>query len=121
MKKIAILGSTGSIGKSALEVVDHLGPEYTVSALAAHSNIDLIEAQAKKYRPEIVALYDETLAREKKDSLPGNILLSGMEGCSRRQPGLPFSFAYLIGHERHSRPHPHVGCPACRQRYRLGQ
>ena len=50
MKKIAILGSTGSIGKNTLEVAKHLG--YEVSALSAHSNIDLLEEQALKWQPK---------------------------------------------------------------------
>lgn len=82
MKKISILGSTGSIGKNALEVIDHLGPEYTVSALAAHSNIDLIEQQAKKYQPELIAIYDETQAQALKKRLPNFKIVSGLEGVS---------------------------------------
>ena len=80
MKKISILGSTGSIGKSALEIVEHLGPEYQIVALAAKSNVDLVESQAKKFRPELVALFDEKAARELKKRLPNLRVVSGMEG-----------------------------------------
>jgi 1-deoxy-D-xylulose-5-phosphate reductoisomerase len=55
-KKIAILGSTGSIGRSALEVIDALGPEYEVFALTAHSQADKLAEQARQYRPAIVGL-----------------------------------------------------------------
>ena len=55
-KKIAILGSTGSIGKNALRVIDSLGPQYEVVALSAHSNVELLAEQARRYRPEFVAI-----------------------------------------------------------------
>ena len=64
MKRIAILGSTGSIGESTLQVVRHLGPDQVqVTALAAHSNIDLLERQAKEFNPELIAVYDKEKAR----------------------------------------------------------
>ena len=51
-KRIAILGSTGSIGKSALRVIDALGPGYEIIALSAHSNVELLAQQARRYRIE---------------------------------------------------------------------
>ncbi len=59
MKKIAILGSTGSIGTQSLEVIKNLG--YKVTTLAAHSNIDLLEKQAREYNPKIVCIYKTEL------------------------------------------------------------
>jgi 1-deoxy-D-xylulose-5-phosphate reductoisomerase len=55
-KRIAILGSTGSIGKNALRVIDALGPEYAVAALSAHSRVELLAEQAIRYKPEFVAV-----------------------------------------------------------------
>lgn len=55
-KRIAILGSTGSIGKSALRVVDALGPGYEIVALTAHSSAGLLAEQARRYRPKYIAL-----------------------------------------------------------------
>ncbi len=55
-KQIAILGSTGSIGKNALRVIDSLGPQYEVVALSAHSNVELLAEQARRYRPGFVAV-----------------------------------------------------------------
>jgi len=55
-KQIAILGSTGSIGKSALRVIDSLGPEYKIAALSAHSKVELLAEQARQYEPEFVAI-----------------------------------------------------------------
>ncbi len=59
-KKIALLGSTGSIGRQTLEVADALG--LAVCALSAGSNIRLIEEQARKYSPAVVAVYEEAAA-----------------------------------------------------------
>jgi 1-deoxy-D-xylulose-5-phosphate reductoisomerase len=56
VKRIAILGSTGSIGKNALRVIDSLGAEYEVVALSGHSSIELLAEQARKYRPKYVAV-----------------------------------------------------------------
>jgi len=53
---IAILGSTGSIGRNALRVIDALGPDYEVVGLSAHSSVELLAEQARQYRPRFVAL-----------------------------------------------------------------
>ena len=53
MKRVSILGSTGSIGVQALEVIEQLG--YEVAALTAHSNADLLEQQVRKFRPKFAA------------------------------------------------------------------
>ena len=61
---IAILGSTGSIGRQTLSVADELG--LRVAALTAERNVELMEAQCRKYRPELAVLADETAAEELK-------------------------------------------------------
>ena len=61
-RSIALLGSTGSIGRQTLEVVRELG--VAVAALTANSSVDLIERQAREFSPRLVALYDEAAARE---------------------------------------------------------
>jgi len=53
---IAILGSTGSIGTSALDVIDRLGERFRVTALAAGSNLRVISGQIEKYRPKMVSV-----------------------------------------------------------------
>ncbi len=55
---IAILGSTGSIGRNTLRVIDALGPEYRVVGLSAHSNVELLAQQARRYRPRFAAVTD---------------------------------------------------------------
>ncbi|RPI99111.1 MAG: 1-deoxy-D-xylulose-5-phosphate reductoisomerase, partial [Candidatus Aminicenantes bacterium] len=55
---VAILGSTGSIGTSVLDVVDRLDGRFRVVALAAGSNVALLTAQIRKYRPALVSIGD---------------------------------------------------------------
>ena len=59
MKKIAILGSTGSIGTQALDVVRNLPEEFSVEVLAANSNVELFARQIKEFRPKLAVLADE--------------------------------------------------------------
>ncbi len=82
MKKLVILGSTGSIGTQTLEVVSEHSDELEVTALAANSSVDLIEQQIEKYNPGIVCMYDEAAAVELERRLSGkNVrVLSGMDG-----------------------------------------
>lgn len=81
MKRIALLGSTGSIGTSTLQVVRHLGPEkLRVVALAAHSRIDLLEEQAKEFAPSLIAVYDKARALELQKRLPHIKVVGGPEG-----------------------------------------
>ena len=81
MKKVAILGSTGSIGTQTLEVVDE-NACAEVAALAVNSNIELAEKQIRKYKPEISAFFDETKAAELKVRIAdtNTRVVSGAEG-----------------------------------------
>lgn len=81
MKKIAILGSTGSIGTQTLEVVENQG-DMEVTALAAGNNIRLLEEQIRKFMPKLVCVWNEEKAKELAVSvgdLPVRVV-SGMEG-----------------------------------------
>ena len=81
MKKIAILGSTGSIGTQTLEIVRRQ-KDLQVTALAAGSNIALLERQIREFQPKIAVLWDEEKAKElkvKTADLNVNVL-SGMDG-----------------------------------------
>ena len=64
MKKLAILGSTGSIGRSTLSIVEQFPERYSVAALAAGRNVDEAFAQAVRWRPKLVSLATEELAAE---------------------------------------------------------
>lgn len=81
MKKIAILGSTGSIGTQTLDVVRN-NKDLEVVSLVAGSNIDLMEQQIKEFHPKMVSIWDEKKALELKKRLQGVPVevLSGMEG-----------------------------------------
>ena len=82
MKHITVLGSTGSIGTQALDVIGRLG--YGVTALTAQGNAKLLEAQARKYRPKAVALADEQAAKSLRTALKdtGIAVLAGPEGVA---------------------------------------
>ena len=68
MKKIAVLGSTGSIGTQTLEIVRTNG-DIEVEALAAGNNIDLLERQIREFRPKLAAVWKEERAAELKNRL----------------------------------------------------
>ena len=84
MKKIAILGSTGSIGVSALDVVSKNPGQLEVVAMAAGRNIERLSDQVRRFRPELVSVIDEDHARRLKERLgPADTttVLWGEEGC----------------------------------------
>jgi len=72
-KRVIILGSTGSIGCSSLDVLRHLGDEWQVVGLAAGSRADALAAQANEFAPEAVALASPGQAAVLADSVPGNV------------------------------------------------
>ena len=80
MKKIGILGSTGSIGTQTLQVIDHLSGEFDIKYLTAHQNVHLLVEQALKYQPDTVCIVNEKKRGELEDCLSGsNIsIISGM-------------------------------------------
>ncbi|MFC2169486.1 1-deoxy-D-xylulose-5-phosphate reductoisomerase [Acidobacteriota bacterium] len=83
MKNISILGSTGSIGCSTLEVVDELNHKFKVVGLSAGRNSQLLEKQVKKFKPKIVSLdrkEDAERFRLKFSDLP-LLVTSGQEGA----------------------------------------
>ena len=80
MKRLSILGSTGSIGKSALSLVDLYPDRFRLVALAARKNVELIYQQSLKYHPQLVALWDEAAAHHLRQRLPDLQVLSGVEG-----------------------------------------
>ncbi len=69
MKKIAVLGSTGSIGTQTLEIVRERKGEFEITALSAGSNIDLLEQQVAEFMPKLACLTKEEDARELKRRL----------------------------------------------------
>jgi 1-deoxy-D-xylulose-5-phosphate reductoisomerase len=87
-KVLSILGSTGSIGTQSLDVARKR--DYRISALAAFSNVDLIEKQAREFKPKMAALVDEKAAADLKIKLADMSVkvLSGLDGvceCAREE------------------------------------
>ena len=74
MKQLAILGSTGSIGRQCLAVVDALAPRFAVVALAAGGNLDELIGQIERYQPELVSVADE----KKADALSSRLREKGL-------------------------------------------
>ena len=72
MKKILILGSSGSIGVNTLNVVRNFPDKFNVVGLTVNSRIDLLEQQIKEFKPEFVVVTDESKARELKSNI-GNL------------------------------------------------
>jgi 1-deoxy-D-xylulose-5-phosphate reductoisomerase len=82
MKRISILGSTGSIGVSTLDVISAHPGEFTITALAGGRNIALLKQQIERFRPRLVAVIDEAHARDLRTLLGATTtgILSGPEG-----------------------------------------
>ena len=69
MKRIAILGSTGSIGRSTLSVVENYPDRFQVATLAAGSNVEAVFEQAVRWKPRVVSVAKENYAEELRDRL----------------------------------------------------
>lgn len=82
MRGVVILGSTGSIGVSALRVVEAMPQEFRVLGLAAYSNYRLLREQAARFKPEMLALFDADAARQLRRRVNGGArhLPPGLEG-----------------------------------------
>ena len=82
MKRIAILGSTGSIGTQTLDVVRQHREDFTVTALSAGGNIDLLERQIREFHPSLVSVGTEEKAKELRDRTADLSveIMSGMDG-----------------------------------------
>ncbi len=83
MKRISILGSTGSIGKQTLDVVREHKDKFEVIAISANSSVELLLEQIKEFKPKYVAVYNEESSEKLKTMIPSDIntkVLGGMEG-----------------------------------------
>jgi 1-deoxy-D-xylulose-5-phosphate reductoisomerase len=86
MKRITILGSTGSIGSSSLKVIGAYPERYKVAALGAGRNLDLLRSQIERFRPRSVAVQEHDLAEELRrrlNKVSGTEVFSGTEGFIR--------------------------------------
>jgi 1-deoxy-D-xylulose-5-phosphate reductoisomerase len=80
-KKISILGSTGSIGRQTLDIVDHHPHQFEIIALAAGHNLDVVRKQALQYKPKLISVATEEDARTLRSELSSAIkIVSGQSG-----------------------------------------
>ena len=104
MKRLAILGSTGSIGQSTLSIVEQFPERYSVASLAAGRNLDEAFAQALRWRPKLISLATEELAAKlsaklKEAGISGIEVVSGTQGtvaCST-YPEADFVVSAIVG------------------------
>lgn len=80
MRKVALLGSTGSIGTNALEVIAQNRDKFELTALVAGRNIDLLARQIREFSPQLVSVEDETGAKKLAESFPGIKVYHGEQG-----------------------------------------
>lgn len=81
MKRLSVLGSTGSIGTQTLQVVRANKDDFVIKALAVNTNAELLYEQAKEFQPEVVCIYDKKTAEVNKSRFRGvSRLVSGIEG-----------------------------------------
>ncbi len=102
MKKISLLGSTGSIGKSTLEVVAQHPDDFAIVALAAGTNIELLAEQVRRFRPQLVSVGNEAAAAELKRKLDTPVdveIVYGTEGLSlvASHPEANFVMTAVVG------------------------
>ncbi len=82
-RTISILGSTGSVGKQALEVIDGLSEKFNVFALSAGRNIELLEQQITNYKPQVVSVATQKLAIELGRKIKNTEILWGQDGLKQ--------------------------------------
>ncbi len=100
MKHIAILGSTGSIGRSALSIVEAYPERFSVLALGAGSNIETVSEQALRWRPRLVSVSRESDAERLRSRLPKDVeVVSGPAGLVQvaTQADVDFVVSAIVG------------------------
>jgi 1-deoxy-D-xylulose-5-phosphate reductoisomerase len=101
MKKLAVLGSTGSIGVTTLSIVERFPDRFRVVALAAGKNLEKLNEQVRRFQPELVSISSEADAKDLRAYLPGfrGEILSGGEGllAVATHPEAEMVMAALVG------------------------
>ncbi|AQQ08406.1 1-deoxy-D-xylulose 5-phosphate reductoisomerase [Sedimentisphaera cyanobacteriorum] len=95
-KRVVILGSTGSIGTSALNVIDALGDDFEVLALAANKNGELLEAQIQKFEPKYAGIVSEQAYSSLKETRNSNCCISSGSECLEHFASLPEADIVLV-------------------------
>lgn len=101
MRKLAVLGSTGSIGVTTLSIVERFPEDFQVVALAAGRNLTKLTEQVQRFQPDVVSLASEEDARTLKEQLPDfhGAILCGSEGlmATATHPEADMVMAALVG------------------------
>jgi 1-deoxy-D-xylulose-5-phosphate reductoisomerase len=102
MKTLALLGSTGSIGCNTLNIVGNFPDDFRIKALTAKNNIELLAHQIRAFSPEMVAVYDASLAQELKGLLASSQkveILHGAEGycAAAAWDGVDMTVGAMVG------------------------
>ncbi len=101
MKRLAILGSTGSIGVNALEIVERCSEEFEVLALAAGRNLSLLREQVARFKPRMVSVLNQDLAHDLHEALREEAVevVYGAEGLIRAAtfPGVELVVSAVVG------------------------
>jgi 1-deoxy-D-xylulose-5-phosphate reductoisomerase len=102
MKTLSILGSTGSIGRNTLRIVEQFPEQFTVQALAAKSSISLLADQIQQFRPEVAVVFDADTAAQLADRLPSGTpvhILYGTDGLKTAAtlPAVDLVVAAMVG------------------------
>ena len=109
-KRVAILGSTGSIGCSTLDVIRHLGAPYRATALAANRQVEKLAAQSREFHPSALALADHSLAADLRRHLGSDSpqIYTGSDGLVDlvRRDDIDIVLAAVVGAGRSPRRPP---------------
>ena len=103
MKRLAVFGSTGSIGVSTLDVVSRNAARYEITALTANSNVDTLAAQCRRWRPRFAVMSDESaaarLATVLSTNVPDTEVLAGVSGLVQvaKHPQVDYVMAAIVG------------------------
>ena len=80
MKNIGILGSTGSVGKQALDVARNHKDKFKIKFIAAHSSVDELINQSQEFSPEYICIYDKSKYDQLKNNVNTKNILVGHDG-----------------------------------------
>lgn len=99
MKNIVILGSTGSIGKNALEVIKKFPEKFRVLGLAAKSSINTLEEQIREFQPQYVVVYEKKAYEEIKKKIKNKKILYGIDGICQiaKEPNADIVLSAIVG------------------------
>ena len=98
MRSVSLMGSTGSVGTQALDILRREPERFTLYALAAHRSVELLLAQAREFRPPVVVIGDSSLARDVEAGVPrGTQVLAGESGMAAAARGADLILNAVVG------------------------